>query len=305
MSDGYVTRPQAPTRKIHSKDEFELCYLRHQYFRKTDYNPTEEEMYPYMFVVKNLSKNTYYTYQNLLSMVGLDLDDVINIGRVHLTSYLGLFSVASSEERKEKFKNTFYSMKKYPPTEVEILCKDRADLTAFLKQRFEDLIRVCRQKGRNIKGHCVEEYFAYKGPNKPPKVLRDLIETHDRYGFKKIDQAAFRTVRKRARPESNVFEYEGMWYVAVPNTEQRNLGIEDFAGAGLSPYDNVHNMTPEEILVDRRGENVSLSLKEQFDGFSREMKINKIKTFIKSNFRKRALAAEIATARKLLKALEA
>lgn len=303
MNDGFVSRPQASSRKIHSKDEFELCYLRHQYLRKTNYNPSEEEMRPYMFVVRNLAKNTFYTYQNLLSMVGLELEDVINVGRVHLTSYLGLFSITSTEERLEKFKNTFYAAKKTIATEEDILNKDKADLTAFLKQRFEDLIRVCRQKGRNIKGHCVEEYFAYKGPNKPPKVLRDLVESHDKYGFKKIDQATFRTIRKKARPDSNIFEYEGLWYVAVL-VEHKNLGIEDFTGAGLSPYDNLHNMTPEELLSQKRGETASPSLKEQFEGLSKEMKVNKIKTFIRSNYRKRSLAAEVAAARKLLKSLE-
>lgn len=303
MSD-HVTRPQAKGRKIHSKDEFELCYLRHQYVRKTSYNPTEREMQPYMGVIKNLSKNTYYTYQSLLAMVGMDLDDVINIGRVHLTSYLGLFSIRTESPRLEMFKDRFYEDKGYPASDNDILNKDKADLTSFIKQRYEDLIRICRQKGRNIKGHCVEEFFAYKGPLPPPEVLRLLIEDHEKYGFKKIDQASFRTVKKKARPESNVFEYNGLWYVAVL-VEHKNLGIEDFTGAGMSPYDNVHNMTPEQILFKKRGESDMEDLRQEFEGYSRELKINKIKSFIESNYDSKALASEVATARRLLKTLEA
>ncbi len=303
MSDGFVTRPEANIKKIHSKDEFELCYLRHQYFRKTDYNPTEAEMAPYMHVIKNLSKNTYFTYQNLLNMVGMELDDVINIGRVHLTSYLGLFSISVEQSRMEKFKQAFFDDNGYPAGRNEILNKDKADLTSFMKQRFEDLIRVCRQKGRNIKGHCVEEYFAYKGPGKPPKPVRKLVDNHEIYGFKKIDQGSFRTIRKKAKPDSNIFEYEGLWYVAVL-VDHKTLGIEDFTGAGLSPYDNVHNMTPEQILAEKRGESEFEQRRREFEWYSREMKINKIKHFIRYNHRKKALAGEIATARKMLKSLE-
>lgn len=303
MSDGNVTRPQASKRKIHSKDEFELCYLRHQYVRKTTYNPTEAEMLPYMGVIKNLSKNTYRTYQNLFNMVGMELDDIINIGRVHLTSYLGLFSIKADKARFERFESQFRAERGRELEDSDLLGKDKADLTSFMKQRYEDLVRVCRQKGRNIKGHCVEEYFAYKGPNKPPKVLRNLVGHHEKFGFKKIDQATFRTIRKKARPESNVFQFNDLWYVAIL-VEHKNLGIEDFTGAGLSPYDNVHNMTPEEILFSIRGETEWEERKQEFEGYTREMKINKIKKFIRANYQKRAFIGEIATARKLLKALE-
>ena len=304
MSDGYVTRPQAAKRKIDSKDEFELCYLRHQYLRRTDYNPTEFEMAPYMPIIKNLSKNTFYTYQSLLGMVGIELDDVINIGRVHLTSYLGLFAITANEERLETFKDTFFAQKGYPVRDADLLQKNKADLTSFLKQRFEDLIRVCRQKARNIKGHCVEEFFVYEGPNKPPKVLRNLVADHGKYGFKKIDMARLRTIKKKALPASNTFQFNGLWYVAVP-VEHKNLGLEDFTGAGLSPYDNVHNMNPEQILFEKRGEAEMIDLKAQFESFSKEMKINKIKGFIRKNRRKTSFQAEVATARKLLKSLEA
>jgi len=304
MKSENVTRPQAPDKKIHSKNEFELCYLRHKYFRKSTWNPTKDEMEPYLFIIKNLARNTYYTYTGLLSMIGMDLDDVINIGRVHLVSYMNLFSINSSEDRTEKFKDTFFNIKGYPPNFKEIQGKDFADFTSFLRQRFEDLIRVCRQKGRNIKGCSVEEYLTYKGPNSPPDNQRDLIDHYERYGFKKIDQATFRTARKRAHPDSNVFEFNGFWYVAVLNTEQRNLEIEDLAGAGLDPYDNIHNMTPEQFLSKKLGESNLKTLKEQFDGYSKEMKINTIKTFILKNSREDKFASEIATAYKLLESLE-
>lgn len=303
MSDGQVTRPQASAKKILSRDEFELCYLRHQYIRKTTYNPTEEEMQPYMGVIRNLSKNTFYTYQNLLGMVGLELDDVINIGRVHLTSYMGLFSLFSDDTRLNKFSDSFRYDKGYHPSHDELMNKDKADLTSFMKQRMEDLIRICRQKGRNIKGHCVEEFFTYQGPNKPPKILRQVVEDHKKYGFKKIDQALFRTIRKRAKPDGNVFFFNNLWYVAVL-VEHKTLGIEDFSGAGINPYDSLHNMNPEEVLLKSCNTDWE-DRKEEFAAYTREMKINKIKGFLRENrYNYRKLGKELATARRMLKDLE-
>lgn len=303
MSNGTVSRPQGPKKRIDSRDEFELCYLRHKYVRKTSYNPTATDMEPFMGVIRNLSKNTFYTYQSLMNTVGLDLDDIINIGRVHLTSYLGLFSIRLDKARFAKFEDTFYDQKGYPARESDILGKERADLTSFIKQRYEDLVRVCRQKARNIKGHVIEEYFTYRGPTPPPPIVRDLIDNYQRYGFKKIDQATFRSIRKKAKPHGNVFFFDGLWYAAV-SADHKNLGIEDFTGAGLSPYDNVHNMTPEEILFQKAQINDFDDLKEEFESYTRDMKINMVTSFIKKNTDNRHAATEVALARKLLKSLE-
>ena len=93
MTYGPVTRPEPSEKKIRTSDDFELCYLRHQYFRRVKYNPTEQEMAPYMGIVANLTKNTFFTYFNLFKAVGMYQDDILNIGRVHLVSFLGLYSL--------------------------------------------------------------------------------------------------------------------------------------------------------------------------------------------------------------------
>src|SRR5271165_4896229 len=102
-----VARPKAAKGKIQTRNEFELCYLRHQYLRKAKYNPTVEQMEPYIKIAINLSKKTFFAYKKLLYLVGLELDDVVNIARVHMVSFLGLYSLERMKEKRIEFNKLF------------------------------------------------------------------------------------------------------------------------------------------------------------------------------------------------------
>src|ERR1700679_1227127 len=80
-------------KRISCKDNFELCYLRHQYLRKVTYSPTREEMSRYNKIIENFSNNTFYVYKSLFLLVGLDLIDMMSINQTHLVSFLGLFAI--------------------------------------------------------------------------------------------------------------------------------------------------------------------------------------------------------------------
>lgn len=102
-----VKRPEAAPKKIHNKDEFELCYIRHKYIRKTDSNPTDMEMRPYYKISHNMGRNTHFTYKSLFLAMGFEADDVISICRIHLVSFLGLFSMERMPEKYAKFEAIF------------------------------------------------------------------------------------------------------------------------------------------------------------------------------------------------------
>jgi hypothetical protein len=304
MSEG-TFRPQADPGKIHSKDEFELCYLRHQYLRKTDSNPTQEEMKPFLAIAQHMAKNTYYTYKGLLGIVGFELDDIVSIAQIHLVSFLGLFSLDKMPEKYKEFVANFFINNGKDPSEWNTLDKNRANCTIFIKQRMEDLVRVCRQKARNIKGLPSEEYYFYYGQASPPPFLRDLIGAHERYGYKKLDVAVYKTIKKRVKvDDSPVFRFNGNYYIAVP-IEHKSLSLSDFTSAGLDPHDNIHNMSPEQVFFEAEERANWERRQEEFDNKPKNSKAAMIRNFIEKNKENTKMKEELKVARKLLKSIGA
>lgn len=313
-----IERPQAENRKIHSKDEFELCYLRHQYIRRVKYNPTAAEMEPYMKIVSIQAKKTFTTYLNLFKLVGLDYDDMVNIGRVHLVSFLGLFSLDKTPEKYREFVETHLRKTNSEPSAEVIDNKNRANLTLFMKQRMEDVVRVCRQKARNIKGMATDEFYVFYGPKRPPRNVRKLLEDHEKYGFKKMDIAAFKTIRKRVMKDKKakrtkpiqptksheILNFAGSYYVSIP-LEHRDLTVLDFAGANLDPYDNIHNKSPEELMLHNLDINEFERKKANFDAQTSKRKENIVRNFIRKNKKNPLFREEIVLARKFLEELRA
>ncbi len=298
-----INRPQAGEKKIHSKNELELCYLRHQYLRRVDYNPSEAEMLPYMKIVKQVSRNTFYAYRNVFWVIGVELEDLINIGRVYLVEFLGLFKLdeAKNREKHEAFLVKYIKKQEEFPDDTDIMNKNKANFTMFMKQRLEDMVRICRQKSKNIKGMRVDEYTAFYGPNKPTVELFKLLDDNEAYGFKIIDNVAFKAVKKKAKASIGIpFEYEGIWYVAVP-LEQRNLTILDLAGAGLDPNENFHNMDPEKILQFKE-QNIRFDKKiKVFQDSPKEDQVKTIFNFIEENENNPIFEEEVVIAKKYLK----
>lgn len=297
----YVYRPKSAKKRIHSKDEFELCYIRHKYFRKTLYNPTPEDMKPYEKIVERQSKHTYFTYRHLFQAISFDLQDVASIGNIHLVSFLGLFSMESVPREYQEFADMYKNINGTQATPVDFLNKNKANFTMFLKQRMEDVVRICRQKARNVKGIPTESTYYFVGRKRPPKNLRLLAENYSDYGFKRMDISSFRTIKKKAKKTTHTkFYYSKKWYVAVP-VEHKKLELIDFSGAGLDPYDNIHNMNPEQVLFHKQEEERWDQKKEDFRNSHKDDKVKMVSEFVKNNSDNPNLAEEIAIAEKFLK----
>lgn len=298
-----VRRPKANKKKIHSRNEFELCYLRHQYFRRVKYNPSMEEMKPFMGIATHLAKNTFFTYKNLFHTVGFEADDVVNIAQVHLVSFLGLFSLEKMPEKYNDFVKVFNNLQEKNPQENDVLNKNKANFTMFLKQRMEDVVRVCRQKARNIKGFPVEEFYHFYGPNKPPKIRRELLKNYEKLGFRKLDTAVFKSIKKKSGHFYLNFTFNGNYYISVP-LERKSVNQDDFIGAGMDPRDSIHNMAPDEIYFNAEEISDWETKKNDFLVKPKDIKTNIIKNFIKTNKNKEEYKDEIKAARRLLKELE-
>ena len=298
-----ISRPQAEKKKIHYKNQFELCYLRHQYFRKTKENPTLEEMKPFMAISENIAKNTFYVYRNLFHMVGFDCEDIISIANVHLISFLGLFTLDKMPEKYDDFVKIYTYNHHHSPNESATLDKNKANYTVFLKQRMEDMVRICRQKARNIKGLPTEEHFFYCGTRKPPLILRDLLDNCEKLGYKKIGTAIYKSIKKKSGAnQGSIFRFNNMYYVAVA-ISSKTLSIHDLNGADLNPNDNIHNMTPEQICSMVEENNRFESKKKDFNIQPKEDRIRAIQNFIQQNKKNPLYLEEIKSAKKMLHGL--
>jgi hypothetical protein len=304
-----VNRPIAEKRKIHSKNEFELCYLRHQYLRKVDYNPTPEEMSVYSPISERMSRQTFYGYRYLFSIIGMSIEDLYNISRVWTVEFIGLFEISKTKNKKqyEQFCVDYVVyMNNNPyqtPSPTDLQDKNFATFTLFMKQRLEDMVRICSQKSKNIKGLKVEDYIAFYGSKPPPEDIHKLIGDNKAYGFRIIDNRSFKAIKKKVNANiDEPFQFAGSWYVAV-SLEPRNLTIADLQGAGLDPYDNKYNMNPEKLLQLKEQEIRFDKKTSMFQNSPNEEKAKTIFDFIEKNEGNPEFEEEITIARKYLRNL--
>lgn len=290
-------------KRISHKEEFELCYIRHKYLRKIRHNPTVEEMAPYNKIVENFAKNTFNVYKNLFLLVGLDQDDIINVAQIQLVSFLGLFAIERNIKKLADFKRSFRSHNSIICTKNDLLNKNKSSFTCFLKQRLEDVVRVCRQKAKNIKGVQAEEFLVFQGSKKPPNDLEDLLENHSKYGYRPINIPSFKLIRKKIgrNQEGPVYLQNGTWYVCIP-LRKKSLSLTDFSCNNYNPYDNIHYKSPEEIFEIRQESNWE-SKWIQFNSISDNERIEVIKTFIEKNKDKTIFKKEVKFAHKVLESL--
>lgn len=296
-----VERPQHVGKKVKTKDNFELCYLRHQYLRKVTFNPTEAQMRPFHNIIRVAARRTFFTYMNIFKLVGFEVDDLINVGKVHLTSYIGLFALERKSSKLDKFTDKFYDLNGVIPEESDLLDKNKADFTMFLKQRMEELVRVCRQKAKDIKGLPTDEYLVFYGKQAPPENLVSFDDIYTDYGYRKLDVSLFKTIKKKIRDQDGpVYTFNSMFYVVVP-LDHRNLSFDDLVGSDLNPYNNIVNMNPEELMAMQETEQRLEYLTRDFLNKPKKVINRKLRNFIDANKNDPRYSVEVKAAKKMLK----
>ena len=293
-----ITRPTAADKKIKTSEDFELCYMRHQYLRRVKFNPTEDDMKPFMYIVTNLTRHTYHNFSQLFKIIGMYDEDVINIGRIHLVSFLGLYALDQNAVKKAEFEDVFERRNFKKPESADYLQKDRAIFSLFLKQRMEDLVRVCRQKARNVRGQVTEQHFVFFGRNKPPKNTRELLTRHREFEYHKLDYSIFKSIRKKAdiSADCNMFQFNSTWYVVVA-VDQKGLAIDDLMNSNYNPYENYHTKKPDDLIMEKECERLC-------KGYGVKTDLKKaliLRQFVSRNKNDKKLSKEVSLARKLLR----
>jgi hypothetical protein len=166
------------------------------------------------------------------------------------------------------------------------------------------MVRVCRQKARNIKGLHSEEFIVFSGTKQPPKDIEDLLENHSKHGYKSLGTSAFKSLKKKMKnkQEGPVYLDDGVWYVCVP-IRKKTLSFTDFTCNNADPYDNLHNMTPEEIFERSESRNFCKDNYSEFNSIPDKDKIKIVRSFVEENKENKFLKEEVDTAKRLLENL--
>lgn len=230
---------------------FELIYMRHHYFKKSK-NPEPERLMEFEEMICNMSSKFFFKYQNFFNQMGFEFEDIKNISRVHAVSFI---SLSGLKENPEKMKD-FIKMhkKKYGknsmPNSKDIFKKECYNLSCFLKQRYQELIRFSKSKIKNIRGTVDVKKFFIGDPKKNPTDL-ELIEDCERHGYKKITKERYEKILKETQPvNKKSFLDKNKKCVRAAYVYGKNLSYEDIKYTKLDPRNNSYYGNPEDTLID-------------------------------------------------------
>jgi hypothetical protein len=186
-----VRVPIDPDKFVSTKDQFELTYLRWRYFMRAA-NPPTELVKKYEKAALKVAKESYNENYDAMKNSGLEVEDVCNIALVHLVSYLGCYSLQFSEIGKTKVAEKMGDV-----SQEEVKRKDLSNMMVFIQQRLKDLVRVFRQKNKNVLGeHLVAVLFQLVDKESPCTDM-ELIKAPNKYGFRRVTPTHYKEVKKK------------------------------------------------------------------------------------------------------------
>lgn len=294
-------------KKVNTKDDFELCYLRHQYLRKLDTNPTKEEFQPFSTVINKTASKTYAIYRKLFFSVGFEYQDIVRVCESHLTAYLGLNKIELDNKKFNVFVEKFVERNKFHPTDEDILDKNKANFTLELKQRMEDLVRISRQKVRNVRGVPMQKFAYFSSKELPQLTSMEILKNYRKYGIKKLDSAIFRSIKKKAKPlNQDKFFFGGLWLFSIP-TEYSDLSLNDMVAAGLDPRTESHHRNPEELIIMSEQKDMMKHELRKFTKYKKiatKEKVDMLRSFVELKKDDLRYKSEVRTAISILGCME-
>jgi hypothetical protein len=232
------------SKRISHRDEFELSYLRWRYLLRTE-NPAAEVLEKYKKAAYKSAKESYRDHENIYKASGMEPEDVCNIALVHLVSYLGIYSLQYVKEVNAKFSESFAVTVGREPTLAEVAKEDLSNMICFISQRMNDLIRICKQKNRNITGELsATGLFRLVGKEKQGADLNVYFAPAS-YGYKKVGTEEYKKVKKLMHNnlKPGRFEVDGAVYRFV---------VEILSPVWFSDYqdtDSLDLFNPQDHLV--------------------------------------------------------
>jgi hypothetical protein len=237
-------------KNLSAKDSFELIYLRHDYFRKVK-NPAPGRLEEFEEIVKNMSKLFFAKNQTSVKMIGMELEDIQNIFRVFVVSFIGMSGLYENPDRMEAFNRSH----KAKNGEGSILSKDdifkkeRYDLARFLRQRMSDfLVKITEsKKSTGITGYVHKKIYLMSSEKKQNFSNDILFMSYKKLGYKKINKKTYlKAVLENSPNCKNDFITKKGAHFKIVHIDDNFLTEQLIESSDLDPRNNMYLRDPEE-----------------------------------------------------------
>jgi hypothetical protein len=236
--------------KINSKDHFELVYLRHRYFRKST-NPTAARLGEFEEMICNISDKIYLRNITVFKTLGMEMDDLRNIGRIHTVSFISMGGIKENPDLFEQLRVQHKA--KYgnhsEPGDKDIFLKEHYNLSRFLNQRLQEVAKFSKNKNENIRGTRSYRNFYIGNSEKDPEDM-DLIKNYKDHGYSKITESEYKKIAKENKCKGQLrFENKEGQIVRAVYIQGSFLTSNDIDGSELDPRRNSFYRSAEKTLM--------------------------------------------------------
>jgi hypothetical protein len=195
------------------KNDFEMIYLRHDYFVRAK-SPPPEIFERYQHTLKQMSVSLALEHDYSLRAHGFGQGDVMTMLMVFLVPYVGLYSYIYNEEYRRRAKELYdaeVESGKKPVLDYEdwVWQKELVTLKYFFRQRMRQSVEIMRRKEKiSADGRAVEVYQRICGNGR--FMLSETESGSKRKTWKRV-AASNKAVKAfiKTAPLNREFEHEG------------------------------------------------------------------------------------------------
>jgi len=242
--------PELDNIKISSKEHFELVYLRHKYFRKST-NPTKERLAEFEEMICNISDKIYIRNFQIFKTLGMEMDDLRNVGRIHTVSFISMSGIKENPDLFEELR--IQHKAKYgndsEPGDRDVFLKEHYNLSRFLNQRLQEVARFSKNKNENIRGSRNYRRFYIGDPTQNPEDI-DLVRGHKDFGYEKITESQYKQIAKENKCKGQIkFSNKDGQTVRAVYIQGSFLTSQDIDESNIDPRRTSFYRSPEESLM--------------------------------------------------------
>ena len=204
-------------------------------------------------MIKNISDKIYLRNIGVFKTVGIEMDDLANIARVHTVSFISMGGLIENPALMIKFR--LDHKKKYgqesEPGKMDIFRKEAYNLSRFLNQRIQEVAKFSKIKNANIRGTKNCKKFYVGDPSRSP-TDNDLFNYPEVYGYEKITEKLFKELVKEndAKGKKEFLNKDNQMVRAV-YVKGSILTGQDIEDMGIDPRDNSYYKDPEDNMIAR------------------------------------------------------